>query len=115
MLDAICLRHTIIIPVSTIFFKLTLICTPVAWDAPTNKSRTFCSDLIVSSVDEVGSGYTWMMLESSAKQYPTILRVSLESHNLKTDPNTAPRRQLSSGVLTMDQIYGAAQLYCPSP
>ena len=65
-LGAIFLRSPIKIPVSTILI-LTLICPPVACDAPAKHLFPLYASIIFSSIDEVVEGYTLIMVGWSTK------------------------------------------------
>ena len=60
--------------------------------APVNVSIPLCDNLIVSYVEEVGFGATWIMVEEYMNQYLIRFRLSTERHHLKAAPCNASLR-----------------------
>ena len=89
-----------------IFFSLT--CPPDALASPGKTFNPFCTSLTVSIWGVSGVGATYIIVESSTKQYLTIWKESREMINLKDTPYPASLRQFRKGELMMLHIYGAA-------
>ena len=81
--------------------------------SPANRFSISCNKSTVSFVGVIGQGYTWMILESSKNQYPTLLKLSLVIQNLNTAPKYSSMRLFNRGVLTIYHISGAAPFPWP--
>ena len=61
------------------------------------------------------NGETYIIVDCSTKKYPTKLKDYFEMHHFKSAPKPASLILLSSGLLNMSQIAGAAPFPFPNP